>query len=594
MTLYDLERRAAHGGPLKPLLAGEERIRELRLASRDWSSWNLTARQLCDVELMLAGAFSPLDGFMTYEEYEGVLESMRLPSGVVWPIPVVLDVDEDTMRAVTRHRALALRDPEGTMVAALHVEDVWQADIGDEAAMVYGTRDPSHPGVAALLNRPLFRIGGRVEGIALPPHYDFRDLRATPLELRERFRTLGWDAVVAFQVRNPMHLAHYELTKRAAEEADGGLLIHPVVGMTKPGDLDYYTRVRCYRALMPRYRRGSAALSLLPLAMRMAGPREALWHAIIRRNYGCTHFIVGRDHAGPGVDAAGRPFYDPYAAQELVARYEPEIGIRMVPFREIVYVEELGRYLAEDEVPDGAARLSISGTQLRRMLANGEDIPEWFSPPEVVRELRRTHPPRARSGLTLFLTGLSGAGKSTIAAALAARLLEDGSRRVTVLDGDLVRKNLSSELGFSHEHRDRNIRRIGFVAAEIAKHGGIAICAPIAPYDETRKQVREECSAAGSFVLVYVRAPLSVCEARDRKGLYAKARAGIIQSFTGITDAYEEPADADLIIDTEHASVEESVDRIMELLRREGYLPSSDATKRDALVARPASPPSGS
>ncbi|MDP8959555.1 MAG: bifunctional sulfate adenylyltransferase/adenylylsulfate kinase, partial [Actinomycetota bacterium] len=418
---------------------------------------------------------------------------------------------------------------------------------------------------------------GRLEGIQLPIHYDFRPLRYTPAQLRSELSRLGWRKVVAFQTRNPMHRAHVELTTRAALEAEANLLIHPVVGLTKPGDVDHYTRVRAYQAILDHYPPYTVKLSLLPLAMRMGGPREAVWHAIIRKNYGATHFIVGRDHAGPK-DAHGVPFYDPYGAQELLRKHEDELGVQMVPFRQMVYVEDRDTYMPEDEVPEGGRVLSISGTQLRARLSDGREIPSWFTFPDVVDELRRTHPPRYRQGFTVFLTGLSGSGKSTIANVLLVKFLEMGGRPVTLLDGDIVRKHLSSELGFSKGHRDLNIRRIGFVASEITKNGGIAICAPIAPYDHTRREVRQMIEEVGAFILVHVSTPLEVSEARDRKGLYAKARAGLIQEFTGISDPYEEPADAEVVIDTTQLSPEQAAQEIFLYLEREGYI---GATRED-------------
>lgn len=561
-----------HGGTLVDLLVGAERAAELQAQSRDWPSWDLTPRQLCDLELLLNGGFSPLRGFMGRRDYESVCASMRLASGALWPIPVVLDVPEATAKVLARPSTLALRDPEGVMLGVLHVEEVWQPDLPAEAEAVYGTTSREHPGVAHLLDRTHpFYVAGRLEGICLPARYDFPHLRLTPAELRAEFTRLGWRRVVAFQTRNPMHRAHYELTLRAAKEAQANLLIHPSVGMTKPGDLDHYTRGRCYQALLHHYPEHTAKLALLPLAMRMGGPRECLWHAIIRKNFGCTHFIVGRDHAGPGRDSSGRPFYGPYAAQEALSAHQAELGIGMVPFRAMVYLEDLDTYVPEDEAA-GRRSLDISGTELRRRLAEGREIPTWFTFPEVVTELRRTHPPRREQGLTIFFTGLSGAGKSTIANVLLVRLLEMGGRPVTLLDGDVVRKHLSSELGFSKEHRDLNIHRIGFVASEITKNGGIAICAPIAPYDAVRKSVREMIQPVGGFVLVHVATPLDVCESRDRKGMYAKARAGIIKEFTGISDPYEAPHDAEVAIDTSIMSPREAAQEVILFLEREGWL----------------------
>jgi sulfate adenylyltransferase len=415
-------------------------------------------------------------------------------------------------------------------------------------------------------------VGGRIEGFQSPAHYDFKDLRLTPAELRVEFARLGWRRVAAFQTRNPMHRAHVELTLRAAKQVEANLLIHPSVGVTKFGDVDYFTRVRCYQLLLAKYPHGTAKLSLLPLAMRMGGPREAIWHAFIRKNHGCTHQIVGRDHAGPGKDADGKPFYGPYEAQELFTKHEADIGVSMVPFNMMVYVEDEDKYFPEDEVPKGKHVLHLSGTELRQRLNEGRDIPAWFTYPEVVQELRRSFPPRHKQGLTVFFTGLSGAGKSTIASVLVSKFLEVGGRPVTLLDGDLVRKHLSSELGFSREHRDLNIHRIGYVASEITKNGGIAICAPIAPYDSTRKHVRAMIEPLGGFIMVHLSTPVDVCEQRDRKGLYAKARAGIIKEFTGISDPYEEPNDAEVVINTSEFTPEEAAQEIILHLEREGFI----------------------
>ncbi|MDH3730920.1 MAG: bifunctional sulfate adenylyltransferase/adenylylsulfate kinase [Acidimicrobiia bacterium] len=562
-----------HGGELVDLVVDDARAEELKAASVDWPSWDLTLRQQCDLELLMNGAFSPLRGFLGEADYESVKSNMRLADGTLWPIPINLDVPADVAAGLSPGSMLALRDSEGVMLAALEISDVWQPDKAAEAEAVFGSNDPSHPGVAQLMASNDWYLGGAIHGVQLPLHYDFRRLRTTPARLREQFAEMGWRKVVAFQTRNPMHRAHVELTMRAARDIEASLLIHPVVGMTKPGDIDHYTRVRAYNEVLKRYPKYTAALSLLNLAMRMAGPREAVWHAIIRKNHGCSHLIVGRDHAGPGSDAAGKPYYGPYDAQEMLSNYEEEIGVAMVPFQLMVYVEEHDAYMPLDEVEEGTRTLSISGTELRERLAGGRSLPEWFTYPEVAAELQRTHRPRSGQGLSVFFTGLSGSGKSTVANVLQVKLLEMGGRSVTVLDGDIVRKNLSSELGFSKEHRDLNIRRIGFVAAEIAKAGGIAICAPIAPYDGTRKQVRGDVEqAGGGFVLVHVATPIEVCELRDRKGLYAKARAGLIQEFTGISDPYEEPADAEVVIDTTAVSPEEAAMEIILHLEHEGYI----------------------
>ena len=563
-----------HGGELAELIAQPERISELKGHSREWLSWDLTARQVCDLELLMSGGFSPLRGFMTRADYEGVCHKMRLASGVLWPMPITLDIPEQFAKSLKPGSSkIALRDAEGVMLAVLHVEEVWQPDKKEEAESVFRSTSHAHPGVDYLLNKahPWY-VGGRIEGVQPGAHYDFRSLRLAPAELRAEFARLGWRRVVAFQTRNPMHRAHVELTFRAAKQVEANLLIHPSVGMTKPGDVDYFTRVRCYQLLLSKFPSGTVKLSLLPLAMRMGGPREAIWHALIRKNHGCTHFIVGRDHAGPGNDTNGKPFYGPYEAQELFKRHEADIGVSMVQFNMMVYLQNEDKYVPDNEVPKGSHVLNISGTELRQRLNEGRDIPTWFTYPEVVQELRRSYPPRHKQGVTVFFTGLSGSGKSTIANVLLTKFLETGGRPVTLLDGDLVRKHLSSELGFSKEHRDINIRRIGYVASEITKNGGIAICAPIAPYDAVRKQVRSMVEPLGGFILVHVSTPLETCEQRDRKGLYAKARAGIVKEFTGISDPYEEPKDAEVVINTADLTPEESAQEIILHLEREGFV----------------------
>jgi sulfate adenylyltransferase len=563
-----------HGGELINLIVASERAAELKSHSREWPSWDLSPRQICDLELLMSGGFSPLCGFMNKADYERVCREMRLANGILWPIPVTLDVTEEFARSLKPGSSkVALRDPEGVMLAVLHLEDVWQPDRKAEAESVFRTTSSAHPGADYVLNKGnSWYVSGRVEGLQVSAHYDFKSLRLTPAELRAEFARLGWRRVVAFQTRNPMHRAHQELTFRAAKQVEASLLIHPSVGMTKPGDVDYFTRVRCYQLLLSKYPAGTVKLAMLPLAMRMGGPREAIWHGIIRKNHGCTHLIVGRDHAGPGNDKNGKPFYGHYAAQELFRQHEADIGVTMVPFSMMVYLEGEDKYCPDDEVPKGARVLNISGTELRQRLNEGREIPTWFTYPEVVQELRRSYPARHKQGATVFFTGLSGSGKSTIANVLLTKFLETGGRPVTLLDGDLVRKHLSLELGFSKEHRDINIRRIGYVASEITKNGGIAICAPIAPYDAVRKQVRAMIEPFGGFILVYVATPIEVCEQRDRKGLYAKARAGIVKEFTGISDPYEEPKDAEVVINTADLTPEEAAQEIILHLEREGFI----------------------
>ena len=562
-----------HGGELKDLYLDADAAEAEKRDAQDYASWDLTERQLCDIELILNGGFSPLEGFLNQADYDAVVSGMRLANGVLWPMPITLDVSEDFAKDLKSGDKLALRDLEGVIVATLEVGDIWTPDKAKEAEGVFGTTDEKHPAVHFLNNiAGSVYVGGKLTGVEAPTHYDFKHLRESPAEVRARFKKLGWRKVVAFQTRNPMHRAHQEISHLAAREVEANLLIHPVVGMTKPGDVDHYTRVRCYEHILKHYPEQTTSLSLLPLAMRMGGPREALWHAIIRKNYGCTHIIIGRDHAGPGQDSQGEDFYGPYDAQALLKEHAEELDISMVPFRMMVFAQNKAQYIPIDEATDEDKILNISGTELRRRLQEGLEIPDWFSFPDVVAELRRTHPPRDQQGFTVFFTGLSGSGKSTIANALMAKLMEIGGRRITLLDGDIVRKNLSSELGFSKEHRDLNIQRIGFVASEITKNGGIAICAPIAPYTQTRRNVRELIEPLGGFVEIHVSTSLEECEKRDRKGLYALARAGKIKEFTGISDPYEVPENAEMVIDTVGISPDLAAHRILVKLESLGFI----------------------
>ena len=519
------------------------------------------------------GGFNPLKGFLSQADYNCVVENMRLADDALWPIPITLDVSQGFADSVELGQDIALRDQEGVILATITVTDSWLPNKAREAEMVFGSDDLAHPAVNYLHNQAgAVYLGGPVTGIQQPVHYDFRGRRDTPNELRAYFHKMGWRRVVAFQTRNPLHRAHQELTFRAAKEAQANLLIHPVVGMTKPGDIDHFTRVRCYEAVLDQYPSSTTAMSLLNLAMRMAGPREAVWHGLIRANHGCTHFIVGRDHAGPGKNSVGEDFYGPYDAQELFRSFESEIGVEMVDFKHMVYVQERAQYEPADEVEKGFTVLNISGTELRRRLSEGLEIPEWFSFPQVVSELRKSRPPRDKQGFTVFFTGFSGSGKSTIANALMIKLMEMGGRPVTLLDGDIVRKNLSSELGFSKEHRDLNIRRIGYVASEITKNGGIAICAPIAPYSTTRHAVREDVEAFGAFVEVHVATSIDECERRDRKGLYKLARAGKIKEFTGISDPYDVPKTPELRLETEYVEVDNCAQQVLLKLESMGLI----------------------
>jgi len=566
----NVELIAPYGGKLVDLVVGAAERADLIRHAITLPSIQLSARSLCDLELLAVGAFSPLDRFMGKEDYLGVVEKMRLASGTLFPIPITLPVaDGDAIRLGAD---IALRNANNDLIGVMKVEEKFAWDLNHEASNVYRTTDSRHPIVAEMTSWGKSYISGPLKIIALPKHYDFVDLRRTPAEVRRTLEGMGHENVVAFQTRNPIHRAHEELTKRAAREVGGSLIIHPVVGMTKPGDIDHFTRVRAYRVLVEKYyERGTTLLSLLPLAMRMGGPREALWHAIIRRNHGANHFIVGRDHAGPGKDSQGKPFYGPYDAQNLLREHQSEIGVKMVPFKELVYLEDEDRYEESDKVPSGARVASISGTQVRvDFLGNGRQLPEWFTRPEIAAILSRVSPAYHRRGFCVWFTGLSGAGKSTIAEILASLLLEHG-RVATVLDGDVVRTHLSRGLGFSKEDRDMNILRIGFVASEIVRHNGVVICAAVSPYRATRNEVRGMVGDE-QFVEVHVDTPIEVCEQRDIKGMYAKARRGEIKGFTGIDDPYEEPLNAELKLGTIGCLPEENARKILQYLIGKGFL----------------------
>ena len=566
-----------HGGTLVNLLVDGDRAAEIHELSREWPSIDLGQRQLCDLELLLNGGLSPLIGFMGSAEFDSVCAEIRLTDGTFWPLPVTLDIDEAKAEELTVGEPVALRDAEGVMLAALTVEEIFRPDRRTEAAAVFGTGDPSRTGAARFLRRtPSFAVAGRLEGLQLPGHYDFGELRLAPRELRRNFARVGWRMVLAYPTHEAMHRARQAVTQHAARGAGASLLIHPVVGLNQPGDVDHYTRVRCYQEVLPQYPTFLARLNLLPLAVRGGGPREAMLHAIVHKNHGCTHFMVEQNGEGSVLEVIGAPGYGDAEAREVIAAHAEELKIEMVPAKNLVYAENRKRYISATELNADDRVLTMTGEDVRKRLADGREIPEWFSFPSVVRELRLRHPGRHSQGFTVFCTGLSGSGKSTIANGLRVKLLELGGRGVTLLDGDLVRKNLSSELGFSKEHRDLNIRRIGFVASEITRGGGVAICAPIAPYDSVRHEVREMVQPCGGFILVHVSTPLEICEQRDRKGMYAKARAGIIKEFTGISDPYEIPEDADVRIDTSRVTPDEAVREVMLHLEREGYISAAE------------------
>lgn len=561
-----------YGGGLIDLTLPPESFAEARARATALPSVKLSARAACDLELLATGAFSPLDRFMGETDYRRVVAEMRLGDGRLFPVPVTLPISADA--DVRLDQEIALRDARNDIIALMHVEEIYSWDAGELAQQVLGTRDPRHPLVAEMNSWGALNVSGPLLVLQLPTHYDFRELRLTPLQARARLASLGRANVVAFQTRNPLHRAHEEMTKRAMEQTDGTLLLQPVVGLTKPGDVDHFTRVRSYKSLMSEhYERGRALLALLPLAMRMAGPREALWHAVIRRNYGANHLIVGRDHASPGLDSEGKPFYEPDAAQKLVSEFAAETGVRALAFDEMVYLPDEDRYEEASRVARAARTLSLSGTQVREQYLNrGERLPAWFTRPAVAEILAENYPPRHRQGVCVWFTGLSGAGKTTVAEILTELLLERG-RKVTLLDGDVVRTHLSQGLGFSKADRDTNVRRIGFVAAEIARHGGIAVCAAVSPYRATRNEVRNMLPV-GHFLEVFVDTPLEVCEGRDTKGLYARARRGEVEHFTGVSDVYERPQHAEIVLETVGASAQENALVVLERLADEGFVRS--------------------
>ncbi|KAG4439779.1 Sulfate adenylyltransferase [Cadophora sp. M221] len=565
-----------HGGELKDLLARDfPKHKELAAEAETLPAVILSERQLCDLELILSGGFSPLEGFLNEKDYNGVVENNRLADGNLFSMPITLDVGKEQIEelGIKPGARLTLRDfRDDHNLAIITVDDVYQPDKTKEAKLVFGG-DEEHPAVKYLNNTAReFYVGGKVEAIRRLEHYDYVALRYTPAELRLHFDKLGWSKVVAFQTRNPMHRAHRELTVRAARSRQANVLIHPVVGLTKPGDIDHFTRVRVYQALLPRYPNGMAVLGLLPLAMRMGGPREAIWHAIIRKNFGATHFIVGRDHAGPGKNSKGEEFYGPYDAQYAVEKYKDELGIEVVPFQMMTYLPDSDEYRPKDEVPAGIRTLDISGTELRNRLRTGREIPEWFSYPEVVRVLRESHPPRSEQGFTVFLTGYQNSGKDAIARALHVTLNQQGGRSVSLLLGETVRAELSSELGFSRADRTRNIGRIAFVASELTRSRAAVIAAPIAPYEDARQHARELVEKYGDFYLIHVATSLEHAEKTDKRGIYAKARNGEIKGFTGVDDPYETPKKADLTVDLEKTSVRSAVHQIVLLLESQGLL----------------------
>lgn len=570
-----------YGGELVDLIVPETEQVELRNYAKTLPSIRISERAVCDLELIATGGFSPLDRFMGQADHQSVLDEMRLTNGYLFPIPVPLPVDEDEIKKIKIGQDVALRSPGNELLAILNVEEVYTWNLDEVAQKAFGTLDLRHPMVSEMYSWGKFYVSGPMRVLKLPSHYDFKNLRFTPAETRAQLGQFGHHNVIAFQTRNPLHRVHEELTKRATMEKDGVLLLHPVVGMTKPGDVDHFTRVRTYKALAQRYYDPDRILlSLLPLAMRMGGPREALWHAIIRRNHGANYLIVGRDHAGPGNDSTGKPFYGPYDAQEMVEQYADEIGVGAVPFQMLVYLPDEDRYEEVDKVNKETRTASISGTQVREQyLLNGKQLPEWFTRPEVAEILAETYPPRYRQGACVWFTGLHNAGKSTTANVLTT-LLQEYGRNVTLLDGDVVRTHFSEGLGFSKEDRNEHVRRIGFVAGEIVRHGGIAVCAAVSPYRATRNEVRNMVGNE-NYVEVFVNTPLEICEQRDTKGLYALARRGDIEGFTGIDDPYEAPQHPEITIETISSSPEDNARQVLNMLIEKGFVRTEEPNLRD-------------
>ncbi|MBU1195783.1 MAG: bifunctional sulfate adenylyltransferase/adenylylsulfate kinase [Proteobacteria bacterium] len=555
------------------LLVNEEQHALLKQLSTTMPEVILNDRQICDFELLTTGVFAPLSGFMKQIDYESVLDRMRLESGQLWPIPICLDVPERLAATLELGQSVTLRDPEGFLLGILNIEDIWPVDKEKEALAVYNTLDLKHPGVDYLFNRSgKFYIGGEIQALNLPIHPDFKQIRKTPTEVKDTFAKLGWKKIVGFQTRQPIHRPQFEMTIQAMQQAKANLLLLPITGVPRPGDFDHFTRMRCYQKVATHYPPDSHILNLLPLAMRMAGPREAVLHMIIGKNYGCTHFVIGHNHASPGNDTANTPFYKYDDALQVSSSAAQELEMETITFEEMVYLPFEDEYKIASQVPENMDTISFSGTDIQKRIRSGKKVPDWASFPEVIQELQKSYPPPSKQGFTIFCTGLSGAGKSTIAKLLYSKFLEIGTRPVTLLDGDIVRRNLSSELNFSKEHRDINVQRIGFVASEITKNRGIAICAPIAPYEKTRARIRESIEAYGGFFEVHVSTPISECEKRDRKGMYAKARAGLLKGFTGVDDPYEDPANPELKINTTDLTPDEAAQQVLLFISRKGYI----------------------
>jgi sulfate adenylyltransferase len=572
MTTSSITQPHGDDSVLVDLLADDERKALLKSLTSTMPDVILNDRQICDFELLVTGAYTPLKGFMKQIDYEAVLDRMRLSTGELWPVPICLDVFETFASTLEAGQSVVLRDGEGFLLGVMTVEDIWPLEMEKEALAIYGTTDRKHPGVRYLYEKSGgYYIGGSIEALSLPIHSDFKQIRRSPQEVRSVFARLGWKRVVGFQTHQPLHRPQFEMTIQAMRDARANLLLLPVAGVTRPGDFDHYTRMRCHRQVASHYPPDSFVLNLLPLATRMAGPRDALLHMIIGKNYGCTHFVIGHDHSSPGKNSYGEPFYNYDDATLVTREAAPEVGVDVVSFEEMVYLPFEDEYRMASKVPKGRETVSLTGTDIRNRIRAGKKVPEWATFPEVVAELKKSYPPPSNQGFTVFLTGLSGAGKSTIAKVLYSRIMEMGTRPVTLLDGDIVRRNLSSELNFSREHRDINVRRMGFVASEITKNRGVAICAPIAPYGKTRAEVRTIIEEHGGFFEVHVSTPIAECEKRDRKGMYAKARAGLLKGFTGVDDPYEVPDSPELCIDTTDLTPDEAAQEILLYISQKGF-----------------------
>lgn len=546
----------------------------------------LNDREMCDLEMLLNGGFSPISGFLNRNDYKSVLKKMRLENGNLWSIPITLAITEKQAEELRNKESVILKDLTGLPIAKMDISgenSIYSYSWNEEAKSLFGTDDDNHPYTSILKSQwnegKKYYIGGRVKQIGKIPKYDFEEYRLTPKETKDYFKKHSWTKVIGFQTRNPMHRSHYELTKYALKKAgeDAKILIHPVVGVTQPGDVNYHTRVRCYVKLMGYYPENIAKLSLLPLSMRMGGPREAVWHAQIRKNYGCTHFVVGRDHAGPSFKRKnGNSFFGPYDAQELLKNHADEIGIKLITSKLIVYAtpKEGGEsiYSPIDELDTIKYSINqISGTEQRQILASGKELPEWFTFPKVYKVLRQEFKFPYERGLCLYFVGLSGSGKTTLARLMEKKVRElYADKNVTYLDGDIVRTHLSKGLGFSKEDRSANVRRIGYVSSLVTKHGGICITANIAPYTVDRKVNRELIKSEGNLVQIWVNTPLDECERRDIKGLYKLAREGVIKQFTGISDPFEEPIESELILDGTKDLEELSLE-IISYLKENGY-----------------------